>query len=126
MYLHAATLEATPELKAAIEKVRKTKNIKDLRQLQSDFGYLFCRRVTMGGRLQTKKIMEETTKTSEQEQKQSMKVSVGVAVTTPWVSSTVKHTNESGSASSSSTTDKRQEEQHFFEATGGDTLLATK
>ncbi|KAJ4200959.1 hypothetical protein NW767_007094 [Fusarium falciforme] len=125
VYLHAATLEATPELKAAIEKVRKTKNIKDLRQLQSDFGYLFCRRVTMGGRLQTKKIMEETTRTSEQEQKQSMKVSVGVAVTTPWVSSTVKHTNESGSASSSSTTDKRQEEQHFFEATGGDTLLAT-
>ncbi|KAM0424832.1 hypothetical protein ACHAPT_009888 [Fusarium lateritium] len=125
VYLHAATLEATPELKAAIEKVRKTKNIKDLRQLQSDFGYLFCRRVTMGGRLQTKKIMEETTKTSEQQQKQSMKVSVGVAVTTPWVNSTVKHTNESGSATSSATTDKTQEEQHFFEATGGDTLLAT-
>ncbi|KAF4442961.1 putative oxidoreductase ordL [Fusarium austroafricanum] len=125
IFLQEATLVATPELKAAIEKVRKTKNIKDLRQLQSDFGYLFCRKITVGGRLQTKKIMEEVTTKSEQEQKQSMKWSVGVAVTTPWTNTTTKHTNESGSAKSSSITNKTENEQHFFEATGGDTLLAT-
>jgi hypothetical protein len=126
VFLHAANMEATPELEAAIANIRKNKNIKDLRKLQSDFGYLFCRRVTVGGRLQTMKIMDETGSTSEQAQKQSFKESVGVSVSSPWVSASVNHSSETGSATSSSQTNIDKSEKHVFEAMGGDTLLASK
>jgi len=36
--LYPSDLEPTPELVQAIEKIRKFKNIKDLRSLHKDFG----------------------------------------------------------------------------------------
>ncbi|WXC42315.1 hypothetical protein QX201_002094 [Fusarium graminearum] len=109
----------------AIQKVEATKNIKDLRQLRQDYGYLFCTSLTIGGRLQTQSIMTDTEKTSEQEQKQSMKTSVGLSVASPEASASISHTQESGSANSQSQATSDKYESHAFEAMGGDTLLAS-
>jgi hypothetical protein len=118
-------MEPTPELIQAIRKVEASKNIKDLRQLRRDFGYLFCKQITLGGRLQTLELMDQSMKTSEQEQKQSLKTSVGLSVSTPKASASVSHTQESGSANSSSQGQSDNSENHAFEALGGDTLLAS-
>ncbi|KAF5662962.1 hypothetical protein FHETE_7707 [Fusarium heterosporum] len=117
-------LEPTEGLKKALEKVEATKNIKDLRQLRQDYGYLFCTSITIGGRLQTQSIMTDTEKTSAQQQKQSMKTSVGLAVASPEASASVSHTQESGSANSQSQATSDKSESHAFEAMG-DTLLAS-
>ncbi|KAF5637151.1 hypothetical protein F52700_4888 [Fusarium sp. NRRL 52700] len=118
-------LEPTQGLKDAIAKVEATKNIKDLHQLRHDYGYLFCKSVTVGGRLQTQAVMDQSSTTSEQEQKQSLKTSVGLAVSAPKVSASVSHTEESGSDKSSSQGQSDKSESHVFEAMGGDSLLAS-
>ncbi|CAF3480417.1 unnamed protein product [Fusarium graminearum] len=122
--LHPAYLEPTPEFKSALENIRTNKNIADLRKLNEEFGQLWCQRITIGGRLQSISIMTDETVTSEQEQKEAMKVSVGVQVTTPFGGAGVKHTNESGKMESKSTTDVKKNESNVFEAVGGDTILA--
>ncbi|KAF4332672.1 hypothetical protein FBEOM_13532 [Fusarium beomiforme] len=118
-------LEPTEGLKEAIAKVEATKNIKDLRQLRRDYGYLFCKAITIGGRLQTQALMDQSSTSSEQEQKQSLKTSVGLAVSSPEASGSVSHTEESGSDNSSSQAQSNKSESHAFEAMGGDSLLAS-
>ncbi|RGP72590.1 hypothetical protein FLONG3_6598 [Fusarium longipes] len=125
LFLDGSCLEPTPDLKKALVKVEKSKNIKDLRQLRRDFGYLFCKHITLGGRLQTHQLMDQKNTTSEQEQKHAMKTSVGLAVSSPKVGASVSHTQESGSATSSSQATSDRSEEHAFEANGGDTLLAS-
>ncbi|XEV01095.1 hypothetical protein FSHL1_006382 [Fusarium sambucinum] len=122
--LHPTDLEPSPEFKAALENIRTNKNIADLRKLNEDFGQLWCQRITVGGRLQSTSIMTDETVTSEQEQKEAMKVSVGVQVTTPFGGGGVKHTNENGKAESKSTADVKKDESNVFEAVGGYTILA--
>lgn len=58
--LHPSDLEPTPELKAALERIRANKNIADFRKLNQDFGQLWCQRITVGRRLQSTKIMVDT------------------------------------------------------------------
>ncbi|CAJ0550043.1 Ff.00g099730.m01.CDS01 [Fusarium sp. VM40] len=118
-------LEPTEGLKQAIAKVEATKNIKDLRQLRRDYGYLFCKSITIGGRLMTQALMDQSLTTSEQEQKQSLKTSVGLSVSSPEASGSVSHTQESGSDNSKSQAQDNKSESHTFEAMGGDSLLAT-
>ncbi|EMT71700.1 hypothetical protein FOC4_g10010215 [Fusarium odoratissimum] len=118
-------LEPTEGLKQAIAKVEATKDIKDLRQLRRDYGYLFCKSITIGGRLLTQALMDQSLTTSEQEQKQSLKTSVGLSVSSPKASGSVSHTQESGSDNSKSQAQSDKSESHTFEAMGGDSLLAT-
>ncbi|KAI6777471.1 hypothetical protein HG530_001416 [Fusarium avenaceum] len=118
-------LEPTEGLKQAIAKVEATKNIKDLRQLRRDYGYLFCKSITIGGRLLTQALMDQSLTTSEQEQKQSLKTSVGLSVSSPEASGSVSHTQETGSDNSKSQAQENKSESHTFEAMGGDSLLAT-
>ncbi|KAJ9636432.1 hypothetical protein H2199_008107 [Coniosporium tulheliwenetii] len=83
--------------------------------------------LTLGGRLQSTKIIKSNSYHMEQEQKEQFKVSVGVSVSTPFgVSGSVKHEQEWGSTQSESKTDKKTEESNVFEAVGGDTILANK
>ncbi len=124
--LHADDLEPTPELQEAVERIRVNKNVADLRRLYADFGQLWCQRVTLGGRLQSTKIMTDTTKTTEQQQKEAFKWSVGAQVTTPWVSGGVKHTQASGTSTENNNTEVQKREKNVFEAVGGDTILVTK
>ncbi|KAJ9634366.1 hypothetical protein H2199_009024 [Coniosporium tulheliwenetii] len=87
--------------------------------------HLFCQNLTLGGRLQSTKIIKSNSYHIEQEQKEQFKVSVGVSVSTPFgVSGSVKHEQEWGSTQSESRTDKKTEESNVFEAVGGDTVLA--
>ena len=120
-------LEPTAELKAAIFNIAKYKNIKDLRKLYRDFGQVFCKQVTLGGRLQSTKVITDTTTKTEQEHKEQFKVSVGVQVSTPiGVGAGVKHEREKGNSSSNSDANNNQSETNVFEAVGGDTILVSK
>ncbi|KAK3367914.1 hypothetical protein B0H63DRAFT_404760, partial [Podospora didyma] len=89
------------------------------------FGQLWCQRVTIGGRLQSTKIMSDTTATKEQQQKESFKWSVGAQVTTPWVSGGVKHSKTGGTDNQDNEADVKRREENVFEAVGGDTILVT-
>ncbi|KAF7526535.1 hypothetical protein G7054_g10735 [Neopestalotiopsis clavispora] len=123
--LHPTDLEPTPELKAALERIRKNKNIADLRKLNQDFGQLWCQRITVGGRLQSTSIMEDEKKVTEQEQKEAFKMSVGLQVTTPvGVGAGVKHSNENGKQEIQNNAEVKKKESNVFEAVGGDTILA--
>ncbi|KAK6526470.1 hypothetical protein TWF694_005056 [Orbilia ellipsospora] len=124
IFLDADELEPTPELALAIENIRQNKNISDLRQLHKDFGHLFCTKITLGGRLMSSKILESTENSSEQEQKEQFKTSMGMQIQTPFGGASVKHDEEHGSDTSSTQTEKNKNEKHVFEAVGGDTILA--
>jgi hypothetical protein len=104
-----------------------SKNIDDLRKLYRDFGQLWCQRVTIGGRLQSTKIMKSSETKSEQEQKDAFKMSVGMQFSTPFgVGGGAKHSRENATETSNSTTNIQQNETNIFEAVGGDTILAAK
>jgi hypothetical protein len=125
--LHPDDLEPTPELKAALDKVRNSRNIADLRQLQDDFGQLWCQRVTVGGRLQSTKIMADQTGSKEQEEKESFKMSVGVQVSTPFgVGGGVKHGRQGGTQTQNNERNEQKNEQNVFEAVSSNTVLAAK
>ena len=142
-------MEPTPELAQAIERIRKFKNIKDLRRLHKDFGqyipsagliapgtlkntnrsslgHLFCQSLTLGGRLQSTKTITVTKEHTENSQKDTFKTSVGVAVSTPWVNASVKHDEEKSTETSNERMEKNTQENVVFEAVGGDTILANK
>ncbi|KAF2839889.1 hypothetical protein M501DRAFT_1015973 [Patellaria atrata CBS 101060] len=124
--LHAEDLEPSPELTAALQTIATTKNVNDMRKLQREFGQLFCQRVTVGGRLQSTRIMDAKSTMSEQEQKEQYKVSVGLQVSTPiGVGAGVKHEQEKGKSVTVNTTNIDKSETHVFEAVGGETILAS-
>ncbi|KAG8691309.1 hypothetical protein FRC11_005056 [Ceratobasidium sp. 423] len=123
--LTPADLEPTEDLKAAIARIRTKKDITDLRRLHRDFGHLFCQSVVVGGCLQTTKTVTMTETSEETSSKEQFKVSVGVAVQTPYVSASVKTSHEKGSAQQQGQTTTDTKEKLVFEATGGNTLLAT-
>lgn len=99
----------------------------DLRQLYRDYGHLFCKQVTIGGRLQSTKIFNSTTNTSEQSAKEEFKVSVGLQVSTPFgVGAGMKHETSQGSSTDQKSGDHKERETNVFEAVGGNTILAAK
>ena len=53
-----------------------------LRKLYQTFGHLFCHSATLGGCLQTTKIVSGTEQTAQSKEKESFKASVGVAFST--------------------------------------------
>ncbi|KAK0710652.1 hypothetical protein B0H67DRAFT_539495 [Lasiosphaeris hirsuta] len=124
LFLYPDDLEPTPELAAAIQLIQKTKSIKHLRKLHAEFGHIFCQTLTLGGRLQSTKTFDSTSTMTEQEQKETFKVSVGIEVTTPYVSTSIKHTSEKGSSESQAQSEKNSKDTVVFEAVGGDTILA--
>ena len=107
-------------------QIRNMKSIVALRKLHEDFGHLFCRQVTVGGRLLTSKVLHVATGSSEQAEKSEYKLSVSASVSTPYVDASVKHdrSGESGSEGKKASSDSA--ERHAFEAVGGDTTLAAK
>ncbi|KAF2108744.1 hypothetical protein BDV96DRAFT_504130 [Lophiotrema nucula] len=124
VFLRPEDLEPTAELRESIDLVRKTKNINALRNLYSTFGHLFCHQVTLGGCLQTTKTVSGTENTSTSQQKESFKASVGVAVSSPWVTASVKASHETQDSSQNHQSNTQTSEAMTFEATGGNTILA--
>lgn len=82
VFLRPEDLEPTQELQQALQLVQATKDINNLRKLYTTFGHLFCHAVTLGGCLQTTKIVTGTQQSAETEEKEAFKASVGVAVST--------------------------------------------
>lgn len=114
-------------MRRAIQKIESQKNVNDLRQLYRDYGHLFCKQVTIGGRLQSTKIFVADEKTTEQGAKNEFKVSVGLQVSTPiGVGAGVKHENSKGTSIDKKDGERKEMETNVFEAVGGNTILAAK
>ncbi|KAF5664051.1 hypothetical protein FDENT_12979 [Fusarium denticulatum] len=125
VFLRPEDLEPTEELRAALDRIKQTKNINALRELYNTYGHLFCHSVTLGGCLQTTQTVTSDEKVQQSKDKESFKAQVGVAVSTPFgAKGSAKGSRESqdgteGFKSSASTT-----ESMAFEATGGNSILA--
>ncbi|KAG9495541.1 hypothetical protein J7337_013790 [Fusarium musae] len=125
VYLSPEDLEPTEEFAAAIDLVRKTRNIIDLRKLHKQFGQIFCAEIVVGGCLQTSKILTAKEKEEENVQRNRFKGSVGIAVGAPQVANLgAKMSHETQDHSESGTRELDQRESLSFRATGGNTILA--
>ncbi|KAH6640375.1 hypothetical protein F5144DRAFT_589863 [Chaetomium tenue] len=125
VFLRPEDLEPTQELRDALDAVRKTKNINMLRKLYQTFGHLFCYTATLGGCLQTTKIVTGTEQTQQSKEKESFKASVGVAFSTPFgVGGSVKASHETQDSSETFQRSSNTSEAMTFEATGGNSILA--
>ncbi|KAF5567607.1 membrane attack complex component perforin (MACPF) domain-containing protein [Fusarium phyllophilum] len=126
IFLRAEDLEPTEGLAAAIEKVRVTKSLEQLKALYDSYGHFFCEEVLIGGRLQTTRATKITDKYSVTRAKSQFKAEVGVAISIPSVASiNGKYSKESGSDEEQSQQETHSSDAITFEATGGNTILTT-
>ncbi|MCJ1406830.1 hypothetical protein MMC19_000900 [Ptychographa xylographoides] len=124
--LRPEDLEPTEELKAAIDLVRRTKSLNHLRALHDRFGHLFCEEVLIGGRLQTTRVTTASDEMSQTTEKSQFKNEVGLSIAFPKVASlSMKKSNETGSDEQHSRQQTSMNDAMVFEATGGNTILAT-
>ncbi|KAJ4081819.1 hypothetical protein NW761_010364 [Fusarium oxysporum] len=125
VFLRPEDLEPTEELRAALDGIKQTKHINALRELYSTFGHLFCHSVTLGGCLQTTKIVESDEDVKQSKEKQSFKAEVGVAVSTPFgAKGNAKGSKESQDSAEAFNRSASTSESMGFEATGGNSILA--
>ncbi|KAJ4038318.1 hypothetical protein NW756_008547 [Fusarium oxysporum] len=125
VFLRPEDLEPTEELRAALDGIKQTKNINALRELYSTFGHLFCHSVTLGGCLQTTKIVESDEDVKQSKEKQSFKAEVGVAVSTPFgAKGNAKGSKESQDSAEAFNRSVSTSESMGFEATGVNSILA--
>ncbi|KAL9564491.1 hypothetical protein ACKAV7_010943 [Fusarium commune] len=126
VFLRAEDLEPTEGLAAAIEKVRLTKSLDHLKALYDNYGHFFCEEVLIGGRLQTTRATKISDKYSEKRAKSQFKAQVGVAISVPQVASiNSKYSTEKGRDEEKSQQEIHANDSITFEATGGNTILAT-
>ncbi|EXL92085.1 hypothetical protein FOIG_14750 [Fusarium odoratissimum NRRL 54006] len=125
VFLRPEDLEPTEELRAALDGIKQTKNINALRELYSTFEHLFCHSVTLGGCLQTTKVVESDEDVKQSKEKQSFKAQVGVAVSTPFgAKGNVKGSKESQDSAEAFNRSASTSESMGFEATGENSILA--
>ncbi|KAF1836077.1 hypothetical protein BDW02DRAFT_485813, partial [Decorospora gaudefroyi] len=126
LYLHAEDLEPTAELRAAIEKVRRTKNVNDLRDLHARFGHFFCHEVVVGGALQTSRFTSGTHTVSESRQKEDFKAQVGFAASSPkGLAGSMKASRQKSKDDSDGSDEMTVTDKQAFEAIGGNAILAS-
>ncbi|RYC82509.1 hypothetical protein BFJ63_vAg14600 [Fusarium oxysporum f. sp. narcissi] len=124
VFLRPEDLEPTEELRAALDGIKQTKNINALRELYSTFGHLFCHSVTLGGCLQTTKVVESDEDVKQSKEKQSFKAQVGVAVSTLFgAKGNAKGSKESQDSAKAFNRSASTSESMGFEATGGNSIL---
>ncbi|KAF5588626.1 hypothetical protein FPANT_6544 [Fusarium pseudoanthophilum] len=125
VFLRPEDLEPTEELRAALDGIKKTKNINALRELYSTFGHLFCHSVTLGGCLQTTQIVTSDQVVKQSKEKESFKAQVGVAISTPFgAKGNAKGSNETQHSTEAFGSSTNTSEKMAFEATGGNSILA--
>ncbi|KAI8653043.1 hypothetical protein NCS55_01287800 [Fusarium keratoplasticum] len=125
VYLPAEDLEVTDEFAAAVEKIRKTRNLYDLRKLHQMFGQVFCSEIVLGGCLQTSKTLDAKEQEKESMARSEFKASVGLAVGFRLIASgSTKASNENQSHQEQGNKNTKQVEHLSFNATGGNTILA--
>ncbi|KAH7154579.1 hypothetical protein DER46DRAFT_578414 [Fusarium sp. MPI-SDFR-AT-0072] len=124
VFLRPEDLEPTEELRAALDGIKQTKNINALRELYSTFGHLFCHSVTLGGCLQTTKIVKSNEDVKQSKEKELFKAQVGVAVSTPFgAKGNAKGSKESQDSAEAFDRSASTSESMGFEATGGNSIL---
>ncbi|GIK01956.1 hypothetical protein Aspvir_005997 [Aspergillus viridinutans] len=106
-------LEPTEALRSAVDKVRRSKNINDLRALQAEFAHIFCHEVTVGGSLQTTRVTDSKNTASESRQKEEFKAQ--------WFGKGLKQT---GSNNEDARNEIDVSDMSAFEAKGGQTIIA--
>ncbi|KAL8718280.1 MAG: hypothetical protein Q9225_004558 [Loekoesia sp. 1 TL-2023] len=122
---HTLEQRIQSELQEALQLVKKSKNINALRKLHATFGYLFCPEATLGGCLQTTKVVTRTEVGEQTAEKESFEASVGLAVSTPvGVGVGMGASRETQDSKENSHEGKNTQEAMVFEATGGNTILA--
>ncbi|KAJ4243310.1 hypothetical protein NW762_014835 [Fusarium torreyae] len=125
VFLRPEDLEPTEELRAALDGIKRSKNINALRELYDTFGHLFCHSVMLGGCLQTTKVVESNEAIQQSKDKESFKAQVGVAVSTPFgAKGNIKGSHESQDSAEAFSRNSRTSESISFEATGGNSILA--
>ncbi|KAG7404937.1 hypothetical protein Forpe1208_v014673 [Fusarium oxysporum f. sp. rapae] len=125
VFLRPEDLEPTEELRAALDGIKQTKNINALRELYSTFGHLFCHSVTLGGCLQTTKIVKSNEDVKQSKEKELFKAQVGIAVSTPFgAKGNAKGSKESQDSAEAFDRSASTSESMGFEATGGNSILA--
>ncbi|KAI7762618.1 hypothetical protein LZL87_008964 [Fusarium oxysporum] len=125
VFLRPEDLEPTEELRAALDGIKQTNNINALRELYSTFGHLFCHSVTLGGCLQTTKIVKSNEDVKQSKEKELFKAQVGIAVSTPFgAKGNAKGSKESQDSAEAFDRSASTSESMGFEATGGNSILA--
>ncbi|KAM0425767.1 hypothetical protein ACHAPT_009017 [Fusarium lateritium] len=125
IYLPAEDLEVTDEFAAAVEHIRNTRNLYDLRKLHHMFGQIFCSEIVLGGCLQTSKSLTATEVQQESVTRSAFKSSVGLAVGFRQIASgSMKASHETQDQQQQGSKDSKQNESLSFNATGGNTILA--
>ncbi|KAK4870832.1 hypothetical protein LT330_000069 [Penicillium expansum] len=125
IFLRPEDLEPTDALRSAVDKVRRTKNINDLRALQAEFGHIFCQEVIVGGSLQTTRVTNSKSTVSESRQKEEFKAHFGLAVSTPWgIGGSSKASKQTGSEDEEAIKETNVNDMSAFEAKGGQTIYA--
>ncbi|KAK4184696.1 hypothetical protein QBC35DRAFT_466223 [Podospora australis] len=124
VFLRPEDLEPTPELRQALQTVQDTKDINNLRRLYSTFGHLFCHSATLGGCLQTTKMVSGSQNSRDTAEKEGFKASLGVAVSTPYGKGSVKGSHETSDSNAAYSAQTNTSEAMSFEATGGNSILA--
>ncbi|KAF2994067.1 hypothetical protein E8E13_002474 [Curvularia kusanoi] len=126
VYLSPGDLEPTAALKAAIERVKRSKNINDLRVLHERFGHFFCHEAVVGGSLQTSRLTSGKSKASESRQKEDFKAQVGLAASSPkGLAGSMKASRQKSSDGAEGNEEHELSDTQAFEATGGDSILAS-
>lgn len=125
VHLSAEDLEVTDEFADAVARIRKSKNIYELRKLHQMFGQIFCSELVVGGCLQTSKTITAEEIKSETVERSKFKASVGFAVGVPQVfNASMKGSHENQDHKEEGTRTFDQREHMSFTATGGNTILA--
>ncbi|KAF4996970.1 hypothetical protein FGRMN_4188 [Fusarium graminum] len=126
IFLPPEDLELTTELETAIKQIRDNKNISDLRLLQKRFGQIFCSNLVLGGCLQTTKNIAITEVAAENTERNKFKADVGLSVGMQGgPSGSMKYSKETQDSNDSGTKKTDGYERLTFDATGGNTALAT-
>ncbi len=126
LYLRAEDLEPTADLRSAIDKVKRNKNINDLRVLHSNFGHFFCHEAVIGGSLQTSRITSGHSTVTESRQKEDFKAQVGLAASSPkGLAGSMKTSRQKSTDDAEGSNETTVNDVQAFEATGGDAILAS-
>ncbi|KAI5460312.1 hypothetical protein BGZ63DRAFT_245557 [Mariannaea sp. PMI_226] len=131
LYLDETSLELTNHCRDRLQELQELQaqqhpaTRERLADFYHDYGQLFSSRVLLGGRLHSTRTIETTSTTTLDQQKSKMKASAGASFSSSYASGSVKGSYEKQSETTNEKTEGRSNDEMSWEATGGDTTLAS-
>ncbi|KZL68463.1 hypothetical protein CI238_00125 [Colletotrichum incanum] len=127
LFLNADDLVPTREFADNVERIRKTKDVAEIRKFQRKFGQLFCHEVTLGGMLVSTKTLTDDELVEQDKKRDTFKHAIGLTVSSPVeVGADSKKETARGSDQNLDRSYKDSGDCVVFEAVGGNTILASK